>query len=123
MEGRHFARPSIITTGGFDLVGSAPDLCDFEKTYRESMATEDHVEREAVLETRDIGIAGMTCDNCVRKVEKALRGKPGVKEVKVDRGAAKATVTFDTTRTDMPSLHDALLRSGYTPTPPQPGRA
>ncbi len=73
-------------------------------------------QREAVLETREIGISGMTCDNCVRKVEKALRANPGVKEVTVDREAARASVTFDTTQTDIPALHDALLRSGYQPT-------
>ncbi len=71
--------------------------------------------REEVLETRDIGIAGMTCDNCVRKVEKTLRSRDGVKEVRVDRVAGIATVTFDTKRTDIPALHDALLQSGYQP--------
>ena len=40
--------------------------------------------REAlVTETAKIGISGMTCDNCVRKVEGALGNLPGVKEVKV----------------------------------------
>ncbi len=68
-----------------------------------------------VLETRDIGIAGMTCDNCVRKIEKALRAQPGVKDVKVDRAAARATVTFDTTVTNIPQLHDCLLKTGYQP--------
>ncbi len=75
----------------------------------------EEMQREEVLETRDIGIMGMTCDNCVRKVEKALRGTPGVQDVKVDRAAARATVTFDTTRTDIPAIHDALLKSGYQP--------
>jgi copper chaperone CopZ len=70
---------------------------------------------EAVWETRDIGIAGMTCDNCVRRVEKALKGKPGVREVKVDREAARASVTFDTRKTNIPELHDVLLKSGYHP--------
>lgn len=68
-----------------------------------------------VLETHEIGIDGMTCDNCVRRVEKALRGVVGVKEVRVDRSAALATVTFDTTKTHIPELHDALLKSGYRP--------
>lgn len=72
-------------------------------------------QREVVLETRDIGISGMTCDNCVRRVEKALGLVGGVKEVKVDRAASRATVTFDTTRTGIPALHDALLKSGYQP--------
>jgi copper chaperone CopZ len=71
--------------------------------------------KEEVVETRDIGIAGMTCDGCVRRVEKALRGVSGVKEVQVDRRAARATVTFDTARTDVPALHDVLLKIGYNP--------
>ena len=72
--------------------------------------------REArVTQMVTIGIAGMTCDNCVRKVEHALRGLPGVKEVAVDRIAALARVTFDDTKVDVPTMHDALLKSGYKP--------
>jgi len=66
--------------------------------------------------TRQIAIEGMTCDKCVQKVEKALRGKPGVKNVQVNRNDALATVTFDTSQTDMPALHDALLAAGYRAT-------
>ncbi len=81
------------------------------------MRKAEEMQREEVLETRDIGIIGMTCDNCARKVEKALRGTPGVQDVKVDRATARATVTFDTIRTDIPAIHDALLKSGYKPAP------
>jgi Cu+-exporting ATPase len=70
---------------------------------------------ERVTQTVTIGIAGMTCDNCVRKVERALRGLPGIKEVAVDRTAALARVTFDDTQVDVPTMHDALLKSGYQP--------
>jgi copper chaperone len=72
---------------------------------------------EEQLETRDIAIAGMTCDKCVARVEKALRGREGVKSVEVDRGKARATVTFDKTKTDIAALHEALLSSGYQPSP------
>jgi copper chaperone CopZ len=72
---------------------------------------------ETVLETHDIGISGMTCDNCVRRVEKALRSQAGVQAVKVDQASARATVTFDRSRTNLPELHDAVLRSGYQPAP------
>lgn len=72
--------------------------------------------REArVTDTVTIGIAGMTCDHCVQKVEKALKGLAGVKHVKVDRASAVATVTYDDTVTNVPAMHDALLRSGYRP--------
>ena len=79
------------------------------------METTDNVPKDEILETRQIGIAGMTCDNCVRRVEKALRGVSGVEQVQVDRPAALAEVTFDTRKTNIPALHDALLKSGYHP--------
>lgn len=92
-------------------VASWVDRCEFNS----DMDTAENQRKEEVLETRQIGIAGMTCDNCVRKVEKVLRSKKGVKEVRVDRAAARATVTFDTTTTDIPALHEVLLQSGYAP--------
>ncbi len=66
--------------------------------------------------TCQITIEGMTCEKCVERVDKALRGKNGVKEVKVDRKQAIATVTFDSTQINIPALHDALLGAGYKPT-------
>jgi copper chaperone len=78
----------------------------------------DKLPREArVTETVTIGIAGMTCDHCVRKVESALRGLPGINDVVVDRAKAIARVTYDDSATNVPAMHDALLRSGYQPVP------
>jgi copper chaperone CopZ len=68
-----------------------------------------------VTETVTIGIAGMTCDNCVRKVDHTLRSLPGVKDVMVDRVGALAKVTYDDSKVNVPAMHDALLKSGYTP--------
>lgn len=65
------------------------------------------------LETREIKVAGMGCDNCVRKLERALRAKDGVKEVHVDGIAGRATVTFDRTRTNIPELQEVITKSGY----------
>jgi copper chaperone len=70
-----------------------------------------------VITTSKIGIAGMTCDHCVRKVESALQSLPGIKEIKVDRPGAMAEVTYDSSKVDVPAMHDALLKSGYKPTP------
>ena len=72
---------------------------------------------EQFLETKTIEIDGMTCANCVRIVENALRGADGVTEVQVDLSQRIARVTFDTRKTNVPALHDALLRHGYRPTP------
>jgi copper chaperone len=79
------------------------------------MNKRENVPGTTTLETHDIGIAGMTCDHCVRKVESALRRVNGVQEVRVNRQAALATVSFDSTKTNIPALHDVLLQSGYTP--------
>jgi copper chaperone CopZ len=66
-----------------------------------------------VLETRELVIAGMGCDNCARKLDRALRAKDGVKEVRVDSIAGRATVTFDRTRTNIPELQEVVVKSGY----------
>jgi copper chaperone CopZ len=68
-------------------------------------------------ETRVIAIEGMTCENCVKTLNKAIKQVNGVKDVVVDRENARATVTFDTTKTDIASVHESIERSGYKPTP------
>ena len=69
----------------------------------------------AVLETKNIGIEGMSREDCVRTVVEALNGNPGIKEVLIDREHGIASVTFDTRQIHFPEIHDALLRSGYRP--------
>lgn len=71
---------------------------------------------DPALETVELGIAGMTTAKCVRTIEKAFRGKDGVKEVRIDRESAIARITFDPKKTHVPDLHDILLQSGYHPT-------
>ena len=45
-------------------------------------------------QTVKLAVAGMKCENCVAKVDKALRGVEGVKDVKVDLKKQTALVTF-----------------------------
>ena len=73
----------------------------------------ENAETGAVVETRELTIAGMGCDNCVRKLERALRAQDGVKEVRVDGIAGRATVTFDRTKIDVPGLQAVVAKSGY----------
>lgn len=44
-------------------------------------------------QTFELAVGGMTCNNCVAHVTKALEGVPGVKKAKVSLEAASATVT------------------------------
>ncbi len=69
----------------------------------------------ATLETKNIAIDGMTREEWVRTIEKSLRGKPGIREVRVDPKHAIASVTFDRRQTNFPDIHDLLLESGYRP--------
>ena len=73
----------------------------------------EHVQSQDFLETREMVIAGMGCDNCVRKLERAFRAKDGVKEVRVDGISGRATVTFDRTKTSIPELQEVVVKSGY----------
>ncbi len=67
------------------------------------------------LETVELGIAGVTTLRAVKTIEKAFRGKAGVKEVRVDREGGVARIVFDPRQTHVPDLHDILLASGYHP--------
>gem|GEM_PF-1441042 len=68
-----------------------------------------------LVETKTIGIAGMTSDRCVKKIGRAFRCHRGVREFSIDRENATATITFDVRQTNMAELHEVLLRTGYKP--------
>jgi copper chaperone CopZ len=72
---------------------------------------------DVIWETKAFAIEGMTCDKCVKHVTRALRVVNGVKDVEVDLANARASVTYDTTKTDMPALYEALKKSGYRARP------
>jgi copper chaperone CopZ len=63
-------------------------------------------------ETVELAIEGMSCDHCVRAVQDALRGVPGVT---IDRVAiGRATITYDPTQTTLDEVLDAVADEGYT---------
>jgi copper chaperone CopZ len=52
----------------------------------------------------------------VKTLTKGIKKVNGIKDVEVDRENARATVTFDTTKTDMAAIHESIERSGYKAT-------
>ena len=68
---------------------------------------------EDFFDTARIAIEGMTCDKCVETIERAFRGKEGIRDIKVDRTNSIATVAYDRRKLDVPALHDLLLEHGY----------
>lgn len=65
------------------------------------------------LETTALDIEGMSCASCVRRVEKALSGVPGVTSASVNLATEQATVTR-TTDTDIAALEAAITKAGYS---------
>ncbi len=60
----------------------------------------------------NLRITGMTCNNCVRHVDKALRAVPGVSAVQVNLQAGSAEVTHDEVTT-LDALVHAVETAGY----------
>ena len=64
------------------------------------------------MQTMQIQIAGMTCQNCVRHVTEALSEIPGVREVVVSLANGAATVETDR-QISRDELKAALDDAGY----------
>ena len=61
----------------------------------------------------ELPILGMTCANCARTVERALRRVPGVVEANVNLATEKATVAYIPTVTSLSDLKAAIRNAGY----------
>ena len=61
----------------------------------------------------DIGVTGMTCASCVRRVERAIMKVPGVAQVSVNLGTEHARVTHDGAAGIAARLAEAVAAAGY----------
>jgi Cu+-exporting ATPase len=61
----------------------------------------------------DLKVEGMTCDGCVRSVERKLSKVAGVESARVDLGAGKATVEYDDAQARADQLIAAVQQIGY----------
>ena len=84
------------------------------------MATETPQTREgesdaaagtAQIEEIRLGVRGMTCASCVRRIERALSAVPGVEQATVNLATEEASVTFAGTSLD--EMREAIERAGY----------
>jgi copper chaperone CopZ len=64
------------------------------------------------MDTINLNITGMTCGNCVKHVEKALKGVAGVTGFEVDLAAGSARVVGDFSKGAAP-LIEVLNEEGY----------
>ena len=74
-------------------------------------------------ETIDLAIGGMTCASCVGRVERALRGVPGVQAAEVNLATERARVETVAGAASPGALLAAVSRAGYEATASQTGDA
>ena len=65
------------------------------------------------IEEINLPVAGMFCAACVRKVEKALKGLPGVEDVTVNLTAEKAGVVYDPSTCSIDEMERVISDIGY----------
>jgi len=61
----------------------------------------------------ELKVEGMTCDGCVRSVERKLSKVAGVESTHVDLGEGKATVEYDDSRAQADQFIAAVEQIGY----------
>jgi copper ion binding protein len=61
----------------------------------------------------EMQVQGMTCQGCVRSVEKKLSGVQGVEYAHVNLGAGHVTVEFDDAQTNPQTLLSAVEQIGF----------
>jgi Cu+-exporting ATPase len=65
------------------------------------------------MDKQTFAVRGMHCAACVGKVERALRGVPGVADAAVNLATERATVQWDPQRAGVPALAAAVAAAGY----------
>jgi copper ion binding protein len=61
----------------------------------------------------EMQVEGMTCQGCVRSIEKKLSGVHGVDYAHVNLGAGHVTVEFDDVQTNPQALVSAVEQIGF----------
>lgn len=61
----------------------------------------------------ELPITGMTCASCVRNVERAIKKADGVENASVNLATERASISFDATQVDTPSLIQRIQDAGY----------
>ena len=63
-----------------------------------------------------LSLSGMHCASCAAIIERSLRKVPGVRQANVNFAAEKAVVMYDSGATTVPSLVEAVKKTGYRAT-------
>ncbi|MBU7583606.1 MAG: copper-translocating P-type ATPase [Nostoc sp. TH1S01] len=71
------------------------------------------------MENATLKLRGMSCASCAKNIEDAISAVPGVNECSVNFGAEQATVNYDSRKTDLQAIQNAVDAAGYSAYPLQ----
>jgi len=82
-----------------------------------TMLAKEEVQMNKNIRPMEIGVGGMTCAACVRRVENGLRKLPSVVDASVNLATERASVQFDRIPSveDEQAVQEAILKLGYEP--------
>jgi copper chaperone CopZ len=81
-------------------------------TKKEVSSTTKEVAKEVAMTDLSFGVRG-NCGMCKSTIEKAASSIDGVTAVNWDRNKKKIDVSFDSSKTDIMAIHNAIAASGY----------
>lgn len=58
-------------------------------------------------------VQGMTCQHCVKAIEKRVSQLDGVSAVAVNLANSQVDVQFDESKVSLANIHDAIVDEGY----------
>ena len=70
-------------------------------------------QEEKTVREVHIPVSGMTCASCVKAVERAIGKLDGINEVNVNLATEKAKVVYDSSKTRISQIKDAISKAGY----------
>src|SRR5437660_12500446 len=79
----------------------------------ETKATNETVAPSTSEARLELPISGMSCAACAARIEKQLRGVPGVHAANVNFATNRATVEYDPAACDAGALAETVERAGY----------
>lgn len=71
------------------------------------------------MDNATLKLRGMSCAGCAKNIEDAVRSVPGVEQCSVNFGAEQATIKYDSTKTDLQTIQNAVDAAGYSAYPLQ----
>jgi periplasmic mercuric ion binding protein len=75
--------------------------------------TMDQTETMNAQKTVKLKCTEMSCQKCVKSIEKSINKLPGISDLNIDLESKIISVTFDESKTDVQSLLNAIVEAGY----------